>query len=144
MSDSESATMTARRLLPGLFYIASAYDGVLGLVFLLFPLAPFRWCDVPPPNHMGYVQFPAALLIVFALMYKNIAQRPAANRNLIPYGILLKVCYAAVVFGHWFSSGLPNMWKPFAVVDVCFAVLFLWAYLYIGRTADAAPRHAGS
>jgi len=79
-------------------------------------------------NHFGYAQFPGALLIVFALMYLAIARRPVANRNLIPYGMLLKVSYCGVVFYHWLSAGIPGMWKPFAVIDLVFLILFAWAY----------------
>ena len=42
---------------------------MLGLVFLLSPGWVFHAFAVTPPNHMGYVQFPAALLIVFAIMF---------------------------------------------------------------------------
>jgi hypothetical protein len=65
-------------------------------------------------------EFPAALLIVFALMFLAVARNPVANRNLIPYGMLLKVSYCGVIFFHWFASGMPDMWKPFAVADLVF------------------------
>jgi hypothetical protein len=111
-----------------LFWIAALYDGVLGLVFLFAPGLPFRLFDVPPPNHVGYVQFPAALLITFAVMFVNIARDPVGNRNLILYGILLKISYCGVVFLHWFSTGIPGMWKPFAILDLGFIVLFALAW----------------
>ncbi len=116
-----------------LFYVSAAYDGILGLAFLFFPLSVFTLYNVTPPNHVGYVQFPAALLIVFSLMFINVALGPERNRNLIPYGILLKVSYCSVVFWHWFSADIPFMWKPFAVMDVCFGLLFLWSYATLGR-----------
>jgi hypothetical protein len=111
-----------------LFYVAAAYDGILGAAFLFIPSSIFSWFNVSPPNHPGYIHFPAALLIVFAVMFLNIARAPIRNRNLIPYGILLKVSYCSVTFWHWLSGGLPDMWKPFAVIDVIFGLLFLWAY----------------
>jgi hypothetical protein len=119
-----------------LFYLSAGYDGLLGLAFLLVPLSIFSWFTVPPPNHVGYVQFPAALLLVFALMFLNIARAPVRNRNLIPYGILLKVSYCTVTFWHWFSEGIPGMWKPFAIADICFALLFLWAYSALAEKND--------
>ena len=111
-----------------LFVIAALYDGILGLVFLFAPVAAFARFSVPPPNHMGYVQFPAALLLVFALLYLAVARDPVGHRNLIPYGMLLKVAYCGVVFYHWFTAGIPHMWKPFAVLDIVFLALFVWAY----------------
>ena len=54
---------------------------------------------------------------------------PRRNRNLIAYGIGLKVAYCAVVFRYWAGPGIPDMWKPFAVIDAATALLFAWAYL---------------
>ena len=111
-----------------LFIVAAAYDGLLGAAFLVASPALFEWCDVTPPNHPGYVQFPAALLIVFALMFLAVAVNPAGNRNLIPYGILLKLSYCGVVLYHWLTAGIPGMWKPFCVIDLVFLILFVWAW----------------
>ena len=119
-------------LISTLYYFSAAYDGILGLAFLAFPIAIYNWYGIAPPNHVGYVHFPAALLIVFALMFINIAKNPLRNRNLIPYGVLLKVSYCSVVFWHWFTAGVPDMWKSFAVFDVCFGVLFVWTYIALG------------
>ena len=115
------------------YYFSAAYDGTLGLVFLIFPLSIYNWYEITPPNHVGYVHFPAALLIVFAIMFINIARQPLHNRNLIPYGILLKLSYCSVVFGHWFTTGIPDMWKSFAIVDLIFGVVFVWTYIHIGK-----------
>lgn len=114
-----------------LFYITALYDGIFGLFFLIAPLSIFAWFEVTPPNHVGYVQFPAALLLVFALMFINIARHPLRNQNLIPYGILLKVSYCSVVFYYWFSASIPDMWKPFAIIDFFCGILFLWSYIFL-------------
>jgi hypothetical protein len=111
-----------------LFALAALYDGVLGLMFLAFPGYPFRQFSVTPPNHMGYVQFPAALLLIFGLMFAAVARDPVRNRNLIPFGILLKIAYCGVTSWYWLEGGLPGMWKPFVVVDAVMGVLFVWAY----------------
>lgn len=120
--------MTPEKMIRALFLVAALYDGLLGAVFLFFGATVFTWFQVEPPNHMGYVHFPAALLVVFALLFFNIAQDPGRNINLIPYGIMLKVSYCAVVFFHWLTAGIPDMWKPFAVFDLIFLLLFVWAY----------------
>ena len=118
-----------------LFTIAAIYDGLLGINFLFFGNCAYQLCNITPPNHIGYVQFPAGLLIIFAIMFITIAKNPIKNRNLIPYGILLKITYCAVVFYHWFTTEIPYMWKPFAIFDLLFLILFLWAYLSIGKTS---------
>ena len=112
-----------------LFIIAALYDGLLGIAFLSSADALFQWFQVTPPNHFGYVHFPAALLIVFALMFLAIARNPKGNRNLIPYGMLLKVSYCSVICFHWFTAGLPAPWKPFVFYDLVFLGLFAWAYV---------------
>ncbi len=111
-----------------LFVVAAIYEGLLGAAFLFAGNALFQRFQVPPPNHFGYIQFPALLLIVFAIMFLSIAKNPQKNRNLIPYGIGLKASYCGVIFFHWFGAGIPELWKPFAVCDLLFLILFVWAY----------------
>ncbi|MBU0641048.1 MAG: hypothetical protein KKB50_19470 [Planctomycetes bacterium] len=124
--------MRSTRSITLLFTGAAIYDGVLGVAFIVFPAALYHRFGVTPPNHWGYVDFGAALLIVFALMFVNIARRPQANRNLIPYGVLLKLSYCAVVFRYWLAEDIPGMWKPLAFADAAFVLAFLWAYVAIG------------
>ncbi len=122
-----------RKAVSLLFVVAAVYDGLLGLLFLFAGPSAFQWFDVTPPNHWGYMQFPAAILIVFAIMFAVVAKDPVANRNLIPYGMLLKVSYCGVVFFHWSKAGIPDMWKPFAICDLIFLVLFVWAYRSLAK-----------
>ena len=125
--------MKSTKAISGLFWIAAAYDGILGAAFLVLPSSVFTYFQVTPPNHYGYVRFPAALLVVFALMFAAAAWAPQRNRNLIPYGILLKASYCGVAFGYWFTQGIPNMWKPFAVIDLVFGILFWAAYRQLAQ-----------
>lgn len=118
--------MAQRSLIRALLFVAALYDGGLALVFLLAGPALFARFGVEPPNHWGYVHFSAGLLLVFALMFFAAGLHPEANRNLIPYGFLLKVVYCATVFYHWIATGIPLMWKPFAVLDVAWAAVLLW------------------
>jgi hypothetical protein len=122
------------RLISALFLLTALYDGVLGLVFLAAPSAVFQWADVPPPNHLGYVQFPAALLVIFGLMFLSVARDPFVHRDLMIYGILLKASYSGLVFWYWFTTGIPGLWKPFAVIDLVTAILFAWSYATVQDT----------
>jgi hypothetical protein len=124
---SESA-MNANPAVRALFLLAALYDGALGAAFLVAPEWVFRTAEVTPPNHWAYVQFPAALLLIFALMFVAIARDPIGNRNLIIYGILLKMAYCGIAFWYWFTAGIPGLWKPFAVADLVMAVLFVLSY----------------
>jgi len=121
-----------------LFLIAALYDGGLGAAFLLAPGMVYRLGDVTPPNHWAYVQFPAALLLIFALMFAAIARDPIKNRDLIIYGILLKLSYCGMVFWYWFTAGIPNLWKPFAVIDLVMGALFVWSYRVLGAWSGSA------
>ncbi|NIM00181.1 MAG: hypothetical protein GTN89_04620 [Acidobacteria bacterium] len=121
------------RWVAAVFWVAAAYDGILGLIFIFAPAWAFGVMDVPPVNHYGYVRFPAGLLLVFAAMFVRIARDAGANRTLIPYGIGLKLAYCLTVFGYWAGPGISAIWKPFALADLVFIVLFAMAYRGIGR-----------
>ncbi|RPI78748.1 MAG: hypothetical protein EHM42_13180 [Planctomycetaceae bacterium] len=112
----------------GLFTLAALYDGILGLLFLVAPAWAFTQFGITPPNHFGYVQFSAALLLIFSLMFLRIAQQPHQQAPLILYGILLKLAYCGVAFGYWFTTDIPWIWKPFAVIDLVMLGLFAWAW----------------
>jgi hypothetical protein len=136
--------MRTERAIKLLFWLAGLYDGILGAAFLIAPAAVFDYFRITPPNHFGYVQFPGALLIIFALMFFAVAAAPRRNRNLVPYGILLKVAYCGVVVGYWFGQGIPDMWKLFAVCDAVFALLFFWTWRMLGRGSMEINGPAGS
>jgi len=116
-----------------LFGLAAVYDGLLGLAFLVAPVRTLANLGVDDLPSAGYVKFPAALLVVFAAMFAAIARRPVANRNLIPYGIGLKVAYAGVVFWQWSLGQAATLWIPFAWADVTFAIAFAWAWMAIPK-----------
>lgn len=111
------------------FYVVAAlYDGILGILFLLVPIQLFNVVGVTPPNHIGYVQFPAMLLVVFAVMFFHIAKDPIGNKNLMFYGILLKISYCSVVFSHWLTGNIPFVWVSFAFFDLGFLIAFIVSY----------------
>jgi hypothetical protein len=118
-----------------LFVIAGLYDAILGIAFLIMPSRLFQMFDVPPPNHFGYVKFPALLLIVFALMYFRIAGDAVKFRVLIPFGIGLKIAYCGTVFWYDSTAGIPSMWMPWAWADLVFLALFLFAWRVTGSPA---------
>ena len=112
-----------------LFYVAAIYDGLFGLIFFFFWRQLYAHFQITPPNHEGYVRFPALLLIIFAFMFLQIARDPDRNRNLIAYGIALKVAYSGLVFWYQFTTtGIPAMWIPWAWCDLGFIVLFVLAW----------------
>lgn len=110
-----------------LFYVAALYDGLLGILFLFAWRAVYQSFGVTLPNHGGYVQFPALLLIIFGALFLRIARNPVANRDLIPYGIALKIAYSGIVFWYALRTGVPRMFVWYAWIDLVFLILFLVA-----------------
>ena len=116
-----------------LFAIAAIYDGILGLLFFLAPGYVFDRWEIEPPNHFGYIQFPALLLVMFGVMFAQIACNPVRYRKLIPYGIWLKISYCGLAFWYWARTDIPVIWKPFAIADFVMLVLFVWCYQALGK-----------
>ncbi len=135
-----------QKAISALFYFSSAYDFVLGAVFLAFSPWFFKVFSVDPPNHWGYVHFPSMLLILFGIMFYQIAEDPKANRNLIPYGILLKASYCSVIGMYTFLAGnMPDMWKPFGIADFLMMLGFIWSYLKLAsKEAIPSPEDHGN
>ena len=111
-----------------IFGVAAAYDFLIGLVFLLAGKALFDASGIPHPNHWGYIQFGSLMLIIFGIMFFCVAKAPVSNRNLIPFGMLLKMSYVGMVAYYWITTGCPFLFKPFAVIDLLMLVLFAIAY----------------
>ena len=81
------------------------------------------------------MRFPALLLVIFGILFLQIAANPRKYRGLIFYGCALKVAYCSTVFGYHFSEGVPSMWLPWAYADLVFLALFVWAWKSLGRSA---------
>jgi hypothetical protein len=128
----------SEKLIKPFYIIAGLYDAVLGVAFLIAPASIFAMYEVMPPNHMAYVQFPALLLILFGIMFFRIAMDPEKNRDLILYGCGLKVSYCSMVFYYMATTGVPQMWVPWAYADLVFLVLFVITWRDLGRRAAAA------
>lgn len=132
-----------RKTITIIFWIAAFYEGLLGIAFLFASSKVFQYFDVTPPNHVGYVQFPAAVLIIFGLMFLAIARDPVGKKDLIPYGALLKLSYCGVVLVHWLSTDLPSMWKPFFYFDLVFLVLFVLAWRSLSTSSENSTSQTG-
>jgi hypothetical protein len=111
-----------------LFVIAGLYDFLIGLAFLCLGPQLFDATGVPQPNHWGYIQFGSLLLVIFGTMFFAVAYDPVANRNLIPFGMLLKLSYTGLVTYYWVTMDCPLLFKPFAIIDAVMFVLFFLAY----------------
>jgi hypothetical protein len=123
-----------------LFLIAGLYDFSIGLAFLLFGGPLLEWAGIPEPNHWGYLQFAALQLVIFGTMFLAVARDPVGNRNLIVYGLMLKVSYVSMVGYYTARGACPFLFQPFAVIDIAMFALFLWAYLTPQTTTPNSDR----
>ncbi|HUP61482.1 MAG TPA: hypothetical protein VNA69_13780 [Thermoanaerobaculia bacterium] len=123
------------------FYLGGLYDAFFGIAFFFFWERLFATFHITPPNHPGYAQFPALLLVIFGLLFFQIARDPEANRDLIIYGIALKAAYSGLVLWYRFTSGVPELWVRFAWIDIVFLILFFvawqWSPHRAARTAES-------
>jgi hypothetical protein len=124
--------MKSLRPIRVLYAVAAAYDGLLGVAFIVAAPRIYAWVGITPPNHWGYIHFAAGMLVIFGYLFLQIARKPVENRNLVPFGILLKTCYVATVAWHWYHGGIPDLWKYFAYADTVFGVLFVWSLGQLG------------
>lgn len=116
-----------------LFVLSGNYDLMIGLVFLCWGPGLFDAAGVPQPNHWSYLQFASLLLMTFGVMFFAVAVSPGANRNLIPFGMLLKLSYISVAGYYWAVTDVPVMFKPFAIIDLIMLILFCVAYRQLGE-----------
>jgi hypothetical protein len=116
-----------------LFLVAAAYDGILGIAYFLFFPQVFAYFQITPPNHPAYVQFPALLVLIFAWMFWRIAGDPVKNRDLIPFGMGLKVAYCGIVFWYAFRGAMWPAFVALAWIDAVFLALFILAWVATGR-----------
>jgi predicted neutral ceramidase superfamily lipid hydrolase len=116
-----------------LFLIASIYDVVAGLAFALLYKPIYERFGVELPNHPGYVQLMGAFVLIFGIGFYLVSVDPVKNVSLILMGILMKAAFVIVVFYHSVFGSSPQLFVPFAVADLVFFLLFLWAYSGVRR-----------
>ena len=121
-----------------LFWISALYDFVIGAAFLFMGSTLFEQFEVPPPSHFGYIHFCCLMLMIFGCMFAMVAINPHTNRNLIPFGVLLKAAYVGVVGYYWFNGGVPWVFQPFLFIDAVMLIGFIWAYNTLRPIAAAS------
>lgn len=117
----------SRKAIKTLFMLAALYDLVLGVVFGLFYQPVYNSFGVALPNHAGYIQLAAAYIFLFGIAFLWVWRDPQANRPLITLGMLMKLAFCVIAFGHLIVDSIPVFYIPFAILDVVFLVLFWMA-----------------
>ncbi len=119
--------MLSEKAIKKLFVVAGLYDLIIGLIFLVGFKQLYAYFNVALPNHDGYIHFAAAVVMVFGIGFFFVAQNPVRNRDIIKMGILLKLSYSLTVLGHNYFGYVPQVWVPWAWIDLAFLAAFIIA-----------------
>ena len=121
-----------------IYLVGGLYDMIVGLIFGLFFKAIYNSFGVEHPNHDGYIQIAAMYIFVFGVGYYLVYKNPLEGLGLVIIGILMKLGFVTVVFGHYIFGSIPQMYVPFALLDVIFAVIFIMTYAPLKKLKAAA------
>ena len=121
-----------------LFIIAGICDLLIGAALFLASPQIFRLTNVPVPGHIGFVQFPALMIVIVGALFLHIAANPEGRRELIPYLTCVKIAFSGLVFWYQLTIGIPAAWLPLAWCDVGYIILFViaWRSLSAHRPAS--------
>lgn len=128
------------KLVKAIFLIGAIYEVFIGFMGIVFPFMAFEMYELAPPNHVGYVQFPSLVLLIFGAMFYRISKDPVSNRILMLYGAALKVGYSGIIFYYMMTTGIPSMWVPWAWADLVFLALFILSWRYTGGLTSQAAQ----
>jgi len=125
-----------------IFLVAALYDIILGLSFSLWFKTVYQWFEIELPNHPAYVQLPGLLIAVLGVGFLFVFADPQQNRNIAFLGVLMKLDFTGVAFGHWLVGSIPTIYVILAVCDAIFALLFVAAYLSLKGSAPGPKQPA--
>jgi len=107
-----STVMSQEKLKPwisGVLWAAAIYNLAWGVIVVLFPMQPFRWASMQPPNYPELWQCIGMMVGVYGVGYAIAASNPVRHWPIILVGLLGKI-FGPIGFIHaaWRGS-LP--WK---------------------------------
>lgn len=103
-----------------LFLVAGLYN---------FGLAIFFFITNPLGANFSLVHFAVALLLVFGIMFCNLAANPVRYKKLIPYAILRNLAYCGLAGWYVYLNKLPLVWLIPGVADLVLLLLFICVYI---------------
>jgi hypothetical protein len=123
-----TASPTAPRWMAVTLWAAAIYNLAWGALVILFPLAPFQWAGMEPPNYPQLWQCIGMIVGVYGVGYAIAARDPLRHWPIVLVGLLGKV-FGPIGFVHaaWtgelpWIAGLVNItndliwWLPFALI----------------------------
>ncbi len=95
---------TVPRWIPFVLHAAAVYNLAWGLFVIFFPLVPFRWAGMEPPNDPVLVQCLGLIVGLYGIGYALAARDPVTLWPLVLVGLLGKV-FAPIGFVYAASRG---------------------------------------
>lgn len=118
----EETTSWKSKKLNILFLVAGIYNFSLAFIFFF---------GRPLSVEFSLTHFAVILLLVFGVMFCQIAINPYRYKSLIPYAILRNFSYCAVAAFFWQKEKLSPFWLIPGVIDSFFLLFFIGALVYI-------------
>ena len=106
-----------------LFGVAAIFNAVVGVAMLLTYGALAPWLGLPPQPTV-WVHLVALIVLVFGYAYWRVAQDPRRFRDYIVLGMVAKLCFVAVIYGHFLAGGATAMLAALVTADLVFAGFF--------------------
>jgi uncharacterized membrane protein YeaQ/YmgE (transglycosylase-associated protein family) len=106
-----------------LFTVAAIFNAVVGAAILLAYDALAPWLGLPPQPTV-WVHLVALIVLVFGYAYWRVAMDPRRFRDYIVLGIVGKLAFVAVIYGHFLAGDAKAMLAALVTADLLFAGLF--------------------
>jgi hypothetical protein len=114
-----------------LFTVAALFNVAVGLPLLVaYPTLASLLGIADPPSVWTHIV--AGVVLLFGWFYWQVARDPVRYRPYIVAGILGKLWFVVVIYGHWFAGTTPVTLALLVTCDLVFAILF-WRYLATNR-----------
>ena len=106
-----------------LFTVAAIFNAAVGVSMLLAYdlLAPRLGL---PPQPTVWVHLVALIVLVFGYAYWRVALDPRRFREYVVLGIVGKLAFVAVIYGHFLAGGATATLAVLVTADLVFAGLF--------------------
>lgn len=129
---------TVPRWIPFVLNAAAVYNLAWGLFVVFFPLAPFRWAGMEPPNYPAIVQCLGMIIGVYGVGYALAARDPVARWPLVLVGLLGKV-FGPIGFVYAASRGEFPWQAGWTIVtnDLAWWIPFVAILFQTARLRDA-------
>ncbi len=116
-----------------LFSVAALFNLVVGIPMLVAYPTVARLLQLEGPPTVWF-HIAAAVVVIFGFAYWSIARDPVKFRPYVMLGIVGKLAFVAIIYGHWLAGDVSIRGAVLVTGDLIFALLFI-AYLRASRPA---------